>query len=198
MSNLITEAQHHIDRAGEILFYTIPHPTNGNPIIKEHAFAGFRAGVLSFIQKRFGTSHSYYSEFATKVVHANEEDTKRAMEILKTIKREIERSGGVLPKPIGQSNAEARMLGLKQEVFWPLCVAMIAGSFILGFHLGGAKFDSDKIKMYESNKALLHKDSVQTVQIQRSNQVIKKLEDSVKLVNHQLKAVLTYGTQPTK
>jgi hypothetical protein len=198
MSDLISEVQRHIDRAGQLLCYAVPHPTTSQPIIKEAAFVGFRSGVLSFIQHTYGTSHSYYSEFNTKVVHANEEDTKRAMEILKAIKLEIEHSGGTGSTSRHKPKTDVRILGLKQEVFWPLLVAVVTGSFILGFDLGGAKFDHDKIELYETNRALRHRDTLLTVQVNESHHIIMTLEDSVKHVNNSLKAVLTYGTQPIK
>jgi len=198
MSDLIKEVQGHIDRAGELLHYTVPHPTTGKQIIKEAAFVGFRSGVLSFIEKNFGTIHSYYSEFNTKVVHANEDDTKRAMEILKAIKKEIEHSGGVIPMPTRQPTADVRILGLNREAFWTLLATVIGGVFYLGFSIGGAKFDRDKIEMYDTNKALRHRDSVLSIQLTDAHQKTKKLEDSLKRVNSDLKAVLTYGVQPIK
>jgi len=88
--------------------------------------------------------------------------------------------------------------GKRLSVFWPLLVAVVGGLFYLAYYLGGAKFDHEKMELYESNKSLRHKDSVMTAQVNEYHRTIQKLEDSVKRVNNQLKAVLVYSTQPMK
>ena len=43
---------------------------------------------------------------------------------------------------------------LKNPVFWTVIAILIGGSFSFGSNFGSSKFDGEKNKLYEENKAL--------------------------------------------
>jgi hypothetical protein len=50
---------------------------------------------------------------------------------------------------------------LKSALFWTIVLAFIGGAFTLGLKLGEAKFDKEKLEMYNQNRVLLNRlDSV--------------------------------------
>lgn len=196
-NKLLDDVQHYINRGEAILNHTVEHPINKEQIIKASTFKGFRSGALSFIQNTYGTDHSYYSEFDHGVVHANFDDTRTAVEILKVIKDEIEHSRGnakqvkQTEEPSVQSNS--KVLGMKPEAFWTLLTAVIGGAFTLGLIIGQAKFDQVKIDLTNANSAYKSVNTSLLQQLgkeQRSNRV---LGDSLKTVNEQLNTLLIYG-----
>jgi hypothetical protein len=65
----------------------------GSYVDKER-FAEFRASSLSFIQNLYGTSHSYFSDFETRVRAAEPSDTQKGKGILQAIRNEL--AGGWL------------------------------------------------------------------------------------------------------
>jgi hypothetical protein len=62
----------------------------GGYVVSEGPYVGFRVACLSFISTLFGTSHSYYKEFDSTVNDSYTYNTERGVEILKSIKNEIE------------------------------------------------------------------------------------------------------------
>lgn len=51
---------------------------------------GFKAASLSFIERVYGKDHSYYESFNTSVSHYDPSDIESGLEILSSIRQEIE------------------------------------------------------------------------------------------------------------
>jgi hypothetical protein len=72
-------------------------------------------------------------------------------------KQFLNTNNDTINKPMTSSTTSAKestkILGMTQEAFWPLLVAVIGATFYIGFRLGQAKFDSEKIDLYDSNQS---------------------------------------------
>jgi len=104
------------------------------------------------------------------------------------------------PKPINSTQATkndsvtrvtitkevSKILGMPQEAFWPLLVALIGGMFYLGLRLGQTKFDSEKIDLYNSNQLYKAQNANLLKQLGAEQRHEGELKDSLREVHGQL------------
>lgn len=62
-------------------------------------------------------------------------------------------------------------LNLSQEVFWTVCLAIIAAAFSLGYYFGNNKFDKDKIDYYNQVRSLTNDTTTLNVRIRELDSV---------------------------
>ncbi len=96
-----------------------------------------------------------------KELKLKEVENKKAEFMAKRIKSFDEFPASNSTKPSGsgsksliQRDKTQLPFGISAELFWTIFTAFILGSFYLGFYLGQAKFDKEKIDFYEENKQL--------------------------------------------
>ena len=79
-----------LENLGQAALDTTIRRRSGLDYIDSSKVNGFKAAALSFIEKVYGKSHSYYESFDTSVKVINPSGTKSGLEILSSIGQEIE------------------------------------------------------------------------------------------------------------
>lgn len=74
-------------------------------------------------------------------------------------------------------------LGLSQEIFWTLFIAIVTGAFGLGLLFGNFKFDRDKIDYYNRNITLEKVIDSMKLQADQSKSTLVKYKDSITALN---------------
>lgn len=177
MNKQLKDIQYYITRGEEILKHPTFHPVTNEPIIKLDAFTGYRTTSLSYIQRVYGTDHSYYSSFANSVVNASFDHMKAAIAIFRAMKDEVENSRGANDATSYRrqsrdfSKTKNRLGGLPSLAFWGIILTIIGGAFTFGLLMGQTKFDQVKIDLstqntqYKSQNTMLQKE----LDIERKN-----------------------------
>jgi len=91
-----------------------------------------------------------------------------------------------------------KILGMSQEAFWPLLAAIIGATFYLGFRLGQAKFDSEKIDLYNSNRSNQIDIELLQKSLGKEQYLNRLLNDSLKYSQEQVHTILKYNTKHVK
>jgi len=87
-----------------------------------------------------------------------------------------------------------KILGMSQEAFWPLVVAVIGAAFYIGLRMGQAKFDGEKIDLYNSNQSYKQENYslLKQLGVEQSNET--NLSDSLRHTKQKLQSILKDGT----
>jgi hypothetical protein len=85
---------------------------------------------------------------------------------------------------LGFQNSEKtkKMNLLKNGLFWTIAITFVGGSFTLGLYIGQAKFDKEKIEMFNKNQELLK-------QIESVSNNFKAYKDSISISKHSIKTI---------
>jgi hypothetical protein len=87
----------------------------------------------------------------------------------------------------------SKILGMPQEAFWPLLVAIVGASFYIGLRFGQAKFDGEKIDLYNSNLSYKAQNYNLLKQLGIKQRHERELKDSLNVAEDKLNAAHRIG-----
>ncbi len=93
INGLILRIDDLIQQGEGVLDTEVLHSRTFTPFVgvSEHLMIGFRTASMSFILNLYDKNHVYYREFEKKTRDSNAKNAKNGIEILKSIKNEIEK-----------------------------------------------------------------------------------------------------------
>lgn len=122
-------------------------------------FLGWIASTESYIIDNYGEDSGPFrllSKLDRNKLYGYEEDdfTEQKSIVLGSLK-----ACRTIPKKEFKSKEHPIIELLKNKTFWTIIVITLGGAFAFGIHFGSAKFDKEKIDLYEENRQL-RKDNI--------------------------------------